>query len=213
MPVTILLFVCSGAALMAKFRIGLGLARGGRRLFRVRTIRRLARQEDGAAAVEFGFVALPFFALLFAIIETSFVFLGGQLLETTAADSARLVLTGRAQSMSLTEFRDQACNGLPILLNCKSTMKVDVRTYSTFNDAIAQNNKKLIDDNGKLIEDFKFDTGSASQIVVVRLIFPFPVMASQLLGFSLSDMSEGKRLLVATVAFRNEPFGTTTSSN
>ena len=43
-----------------------------------RCIASFARRQEGAAAVEFAFVALPFFALLFAILETALVFFAGQ---------------------------------------------------------------------------------------------------------------------------------------
>ena len=46
-----------------------------------RWLRRFARRQDGAAAVEFAFIAAPFLALLFAILETSLVFFAGQTLE------------------------------------------------------------------------------------------------------------------------------------
>ena len=63
-------------------------------------MRRFARGDDGAAAVEFGMVAAPFLALMFAIMETALVFFAGQTLETAVADSARLIMTGQAQSQS-----------------------------------------------------------------------------------------------------------------
>ncbi len=190
---------------MTRFKIG--LARRARRLLRVRTVRRFARQEDGAAAVEFGFVALPFFGLLFAIIETALVFLAGQSLETAAADAARLVLTGQAQTISATQFKEKACAQVKALFDCMGGVRVDVRTYASFSDASTGNALKLTDDQGKLKENFVYQPGAASQVVVVRLIYPFPVLASQLLGFTLSDMAGNSRLVVATVAFRNEPFG------
>jgi hypothetical protein len=37
------------------------------------------------------------------------------------------------------------------------------------------------------------------------LLYQWPVYVS-LLGLNLSDMSGGKRLLMSTVAFRNEPY-------
>lgn len=193
---------------MSRFR--LHLARGARRLLRVRTIRRLARQEDGVAAVEFGFVALPFFALLFAIIETSLVFLANQSLETAAADSARLVLTGQAQSISLSDFKTKTCLKLKAMFDCQAKLKIEVKTYTTFADAIEYNKKPLIDQTTKELNVTEsYQPGAASQIVVVRLVYPFPVLASRLLSFTLNDMAGNSRLLVATVAFRNEPFGTT----
>jgi Flp pilus assembly protein TadG len=48
---------------------------------------RLASCKDGSAAVEFGLIAAPFIALLFAIMETAIVFFAGQTLETAVADS------------------------------------------------------------------------------------------------------------------------------
>ena len=78
-----------------KFKTGAG------RLKIVRAGRRLLRRQDGAAAVEFGLVAAPFLALIFAIMETAIVFFAGQALETAVADSARLILTGQAQTLRL----------------------------------------------------------------------------------------------------------------
>ena len=42
-------------------------------------------------------------------------------------------------------------------------------------------------------------------IVVVRLIYLWPVYVP-ILGLNLSDMAGGKRLMMSTVAFRNEPY-------
>ena len=36
--------------------------------------------------------------MVFAVMETAVIFFAGQALETAAADSARLILTGQAQS-------------------------------------------------------------------------------------------------------------------
>ena len=49
------------------------------RLLAPKSVRRLLRQQDGAAAVEFGLVAAPFLALVFAIMESAIVFFAGQL--------------------------------------------------------------------------------------------------------------------------------------
>src|SRR5665213_1126528 len=51
-------------------------------------VRRFVREQDGAAAIEFGLVAVPFLALTFAIMETALVFFSGQTLEAAAAASS-----------------------------------------------------------------------------------------------------------------------------
>ena len=82
-----------------KFKTGAG------RLKIIRAARRLLRRQDGAVAVEFGLVAAPFLLLVFAIMETAIVFFAGQTLETAVADSARLILTGQAQTSGFDQAR------------------------------------------------------------------------------------------------------------
>ncbi len=172
-------------------------------------LRRFLRREDGSAAVEFGLVAAPFFALLFAIMETALVFFAGQTLETAAADSARLILTGQAQTQGFSQsaFKDAVCAKILGLFDCKNGISVDVKKYTSFASVDVT---KPIDNNGNLKTDFTYDPGGPCQIVVVRLLYEYPVYVS-LLGYNLSDMSNGKHLLVATSVFRNEPYQGTCS--
>ena len=168
-----------------------------------KTARRLIRQEDGSAAIEFGLVALPFLALVFAIIETAIVFFAGQTLETAVADSSRLIMTGQAQTQGLSKdtFKDKVCAKIYGLFNCSAGIHVDVQTFTSFSSVNLSN---PVDSIGKLdTSKFKFQPGGPNDIVVVRLIYQWPVYVS-LLG--LSDMAGGKRLMVATAAFRNEPY-------
>lgn len=168
------------------------------------TPRRLVRQEDGSAAVEFALVAAPFLALMFAILETGLVFFAGQTLETVAADSARLIMTGQAQSSGMTQstFTTAVCNKIVAMFTCSNVM-LDVQTYTSFANA---NTSLPLDANGNVqTATFGFNPGGPGDIVVMRLMYPWPTFMS-LLGFNLSNMSGNNRLLMATVSFRNEPF-------
>jgi Flp pilus assembly protein TadG len=62
-------------------------ARRGRKLF--------SRDESGAVVVEFAILALPFFTLIFAILETSIVFLAGQILDASVHDASRRSARGK----------------------------------------------------------------------------------------------------------------------
>jgi Flp pilus assembly protein TadG len=175
-----------------------------RKLVAFTRARRLAREEDGAAAVEFAMVAAPFLALVFAIMETAIVFFAGQALETAVADSARLIMTGQAQTQGFnqTAFKNAVCAKIYGLFDCQGGVKVDVKTYTQFSSVNLTN---PVDANGNLIDNFTYQPGGPGDIVVVRLYYQWPVYVS-LLGFNLADMAAGKRLLVATAAFRNEPY-------
>jgi hypothetical protein len=164
---------------------------------------RLLQREDGTAAVEFALVAAPFFALLFAIMETALVFFASQVLETAAADVGRLVLTGQAQGKSLSQadFKtNEVCTKIMGLFDCEKGLTVDVKKYSSFASA---DMSRPVDANGNVISNYQL--GGPCDIVVARLIYQFPVYVS-LLGFNLADMAGGKRLVVATSVFRNEPY-------
>src|SRR3954454_14350257 len=165
---------------------------------------RLARRQDGAAAVEFGLVAAPFLALLFAIMETAIVFFAGQALETAAADSSRLIMTGQAQTQSFdaAAFKNAVCAKIYGLFDCQNGIYVDVRKFTSFSGVTMPS---PVDAQGNFQNNFSYQPGGPGDIVVVRLFYQYPVYVS-LLGFNLTNMNGGKRLLVATAAFRNEPY-------
>ena len=172
-------------------------------IFRFRTWRAFAKREEGATAVEFGLVIVPFIALLFAIMQTAMVFFSSQTLETAAADSARLILTGQAQTSSLTQasFKTEVCKKIFGIFDCVNGVTVDVQKYSNF---ASVDMSRPVDGTGK-VKPGGYNPGGPCEIVVMRLIYEFPVYVS-LLGFDLSDMTGGKRLIVATSVFRNEPY-------
>jgi Flp pilus assembly protein TadG len=168
--------------------------------------RRFIRQQDGATAVEFAMVAAPFLAMVFAIIETALVFFAGQALETAGADSARLIMTGQAQTLGYDQakFKQAVCAKIYGLFDCTNGLYVDVQNYTTFSSI---NTAKPVDGNGNLqTNSFGYQPGGPGSIVVVRLMYQWPVYVS-LLGLNLADSAGSKRLLMSTVAFRNEPYG------
>jgi Flp pilus assembly protein TadG len=177
-------------------------------------MRRLVRQQDGAAAVEFALVAAPFLALMFAIMETAMVFFASQSLETVAADSARLIMTGQAQMQGFDQdkFKQAVCDKVAGLFDCMGGLYVDVQTYSSFATMSGGATQKLNDikalfdsSTPPTSDKFSYQAGGPGDIVVVRLIYLWPVYVP-LLGLDLADMPGNKRLVMATVAFRNEPY-------
>ena len=167
--------------------------------------RRFRRDQRGATAVEFALIALPFFALLFAIIETALVFFAGQALESAVSNAARLIRTGQAQAQAMTAsaFKAEICDQVSALFACTEKLVVDVQKFDTFADI---NLSPPIDENGNLDLSYNYDAGHGGDIVVVRAYYEWPLTV-QLLGLDLSNMASGNsHLLSAAAAFRNEPF-------
>src|SRR5205807_8743381 len=100
------------------------------------------------------------------------------------------------------KFKNAACAKIFGLFDCQNGVNVDVQTFTSF-AGVTMNSP--LDANGNFQNNMNYKPGGPGDIVVVRLFYQWPVYVS-LLGFNLSNMSGGKRLLVATAAFRNEPY-------
>ena len=169
-----------------------------------RVFRRFACQQDGSAAIEFGLVAVPFLALTFAIVESALVFFAGQTLEAAAAASARLIMTGQAQTAgySATTFKTAVCNQIFGLFDCANGVYVDVKSYANF--ASISTSQPIT--NGQLdTSNMTYSPGGPGSIVVVSLYYQWPIYVS-LLSDNLQNLSGNYRLLAATNVFRNEPY-------
>jgi Flp pilus assembly protein TadG len=180
-------------------------------------LRRFRSNRRGSAAVEFALVAPMFFALLFAIIETALMFFAGQVLETITQNSARVVLTGQAQSGSVTAcavsgastpctqgtFKAYVCTPIPALFDCNS-LYVDVQSYSNSFASVTLSShidaSRNFDATG-----MQYNPGTAGQVVVVRMYYQWPLFVTGL-GYNIANLNGNKRLLVATAAFQNEPY-------
>ncbi|MEM8812221.1 MAG: TadE/TadG family type IV pilus assembly protein [Pseudomonadota bacterium] len=174
----------------------------------LKPLRRIRRDEKGAAAVEFGLLAFPFFLILFSIIEISLVFFANQIMDNAVSDAARMIRTGQAQaaSFSAAEFKTQVCNGLIGLFDCAGgNLYIDVRTFNTFASVTIPdpiNGDDEVDDTS-----FAYDDGGPETIVVVRVYYEWPLFTNMIqTGFG--NLASGNRLIASVVAFRNEPFPT-----
>jgi Flp pilus assembly protein TadG len=170
-------------------------------------LRRFRRNRRGSAAVEFSLVALPFFALLFAIIETAMVFFASQVLETGVQDSGRLLYTHQAQDSGMTaaQFKQDLCNRVSVLFTCP--IDVDVRFYLpgatiTITDPITAGS---YDPSGFV---YQVPPAGSQATVVVRAFYQWPLIVTGL-GYNIANIGRGssnsKRLLAATTAFHVEP--------
>jgi Flp pilus assembly protein TadG len=166
----------------------------------------LIQRKDGAAAIEFGLVAAPFVALLFALLEAMGVFFAGRLLDVAITQSSRQILTGGAQTTNMTAsgFATAVCQNVYALFTCSKLM-IDVEAYASFAAVNTSTPILTFDSNGNVTNTWQFDPGGPNDIVVVRVMYQWPVFLGPL-GLNLSNLSNGNRLLVATAVFKNEPY-------
>lgn len=173
----------------------------------LRRLRRFARARRGSVAIEFGFVAVPFFFLTFGLAEVAMLGLAQSSLNFAVFDTGREVRTGEAQLAGVTqaEFETRICTRLNRFLNmsCEGTLFVDVERFDSFVDVGAQD---VPIQNGDIdATGFGYNPGAASDIVVVRAFYRWRVITPMFQTF-LGNVSSGDRIIVSTMMFRNEPY-------
>lgn len=169
------------------------------------------RRQDGSVAVEFALISVPFCALLFAIIETSLVFWSGQVLETAVHNASRKVFTGEfAKDMAgvpagqhAQKFKDLVCAGVPGLFDCPTLVSVDVRAFTDFQSVAGL--PPIVKDGAINNGEFGFNPGGPAQTVIVRAAMPYKMLTG-FLGSGMENLAGGKHLIMATAAFRTEPY-------
>lgn len=178
------------------------------RIRAARLFRAFRRRQDGTTAVEFAMVALPLFMIMFAIIETVMVFFTSQVLETAVANASRSIMTGQAitkypnPATALASFKNDVCVHVTTLIDCQGALQIDVKSFTSFATA----NAAATTSGGNLdTSAFGYQVPGPNQIFVVRAVMAYPLMVPSW-NQSMATLNGGKRAIVASAAFRTEPF-------
>lgn len=162
------------------------------------------RDRRGVGAIEFALLALPFFLMLFAVFETSVVFVAELTLGQSVDRVARKLRTGEIQQAETSEadFRKDICNGAVLIFDC-SKLKVDLKVYTKFSDVPSPSSPVS---NGDVSgSGFAYQLAGPKQISALRVYYKWPVVTDIMQAF-LSDMSDKTHLLFAGAAFQAEPY-------
>jgi hypothetical protein len=113
-------------------------------------------------------------------------------------------MTGQAQNAAFTQaqFKTLVCSKIVSLFDCVNGISIDVQSYPQFGNVNVAN---PIDGSKNFTNPSNYNPGGPGDIVVVRLFYQWPILVTKL-GYDISNLSGGKRLLSATAAFQNEPF-------
>ena len=180
--------------------------------------RTIGRDEQGAVAIEFALLALPFFVLIFAIVETAMTFFAQQVLESAVQDASRYIRTGQSQaSWGQAEFKQAICDAAYGFIQCgtEDRLWVKVAPATSFADAATQI-QKPVDDGCDVLADpasgacdwslaEAYDDGVGSDVIIAQAFYKWPTFIN-IPWFNLANQAGGNRLLSAVRVFKNEPF-------
>lgn len=156
-------------------------------------VRRFCRDTKGASAIEFAIVGSLFLVFLFGLFGAVLQYAGNVALEKTVYEAGRFVRTGQAQALGREGFLKAVCDGVTPPLTCDD-LHFDIQTFESFKDAELTGPQEDVD-------DYRYQPGGRNEIVVVRAFYEWPLLTY------LPTFGEGRQgVLVATAAFRNEPF-------
>ncbi|WJH41905.1 pilus assembly protein [Aliirhizobium terrae] len=187
-------------------------------------LRRLFRSKDGAAAIEFALLAIPYFLIVFAIIETFVAYTAEQLVANAVDTMGRKLRTGNityahgnsSTDKSAAEFRTAFCGEISILIQCGTAeittpnkLWIDVKSYSNFSDMPATVPIKA---NGDLdTTSLAYSPGGPNTKNMLRVYYKWEIITDLLRPYITNikptDSSRPNYfLIVETSVFKNEEY-------
>jgi Flp pilus assembly protein TadG len=169
-------------------------------------VRRFGRSKEGSTAIEFGIMAMPFIALIFAILESCLSFATQQLIANSVDRISRDVRTGRLKTANLSgqQLHDLICNKIALMTpdGCPDLI-VDLNNYASF--AAVPKRVPFTGTGDINTTGFAVKPGGPGTINHMRVFYRWPVMAD-FMRSKMSNMPGNKTLLMSSSTWRNEPF-------
>ena len=164
-----------------------------------------ARDENGVTLIEFGLLAIPFFTVILATLQTAIMFLAGQVLDSALEDASRKVRTGEAASYSIDQFRTLMCDSTYNLIDC-SQIQLKSEVISGFANVVSTVPQSCDLTSCTWTANWQaFDPGSCRSVVQISAYYRYPLLVV-LPYFNLKNQPDNYRLLGAIRVFRNEPY-------
>ncbi len=164
---------------------------------------RWKNDENGATAVEFALVGIPFILMIVGIIEMALMFSSQSLLEAATQEAARQVRTGAVQQGGGEDlFRDELCNFAAVFIKCDD-IQYQVTSVDSFEDAQDFDDVSF-DDEGNL-DNQEFTPGGVSDVVMIRVVNAYKIK-TPMMKYLLTNNNDGTRVLLSTVVLQTEPY-------
>lgn len=171
----------------------------------IQKIRSLFKKDDGATAVEFGLLAIPFIYMLVGILEICMMFAAGAVLEGGTGAAGRLVRTGQVQAEADPEgaFRDALCDHVNILMDCDDLLYevIDLGAGGFGGASVIEPD---INEDGEM-NPREFDPGDDESVVLIRAAYYYPIL-SPIFADLMSDAPNNTKLFISTIVIQNEPY-------
>ncbi|MFD1744609.1 TadE/TadG family type IV pilus assembly protein [Rhizobium helianthi] len=187
--------------------------------------RSLWRSQDGAAAIEFAILAIPYFMIVFAIIETFVAYTAEQLVTNATDTLSRQLRTGqitvglgRSTDKTKEEFRQLFCDEVSIMIKCSpeeiktpKLLYLDIRSFSTFaaipTTIPRKSNSPYADID---TTSLGYSPGGPKSINMMRAYYRWQIITDLIRPYITNIRPDGSMpsdfLIVGTSAWQNEDY-------
>ena len=137
-------------------------------------IARFRRAEDGATAIEFAIVAVPFFFLLGVMMEIGIMLFTEYSIQNAVEGAGRMIRVAGPGTMSGEEFRQTICDQGALVRDCETRLGLAVESAGSFQGLDVPSISDI--DRGSVVS---FTPGAPGDAVVIvatldwEFIFPF----------------------------------------
>lgn len=180
---------------------------------------RLISNEDGAAAIEFAMVGLPFLLFILGVVGYGLYFFTNSSLEYGVEAASRKIRTGEINSsgtsrgdkqMTVGEFRNHVCAVAGPAINC-AKLSIIVQHGADWSEISPEpcTDKKgdltgSTGQNGEILSSY---AGSSNSVVLVTLCYKWDLAQSfGFLKLGGGPDGSGPAVLQAATAFKSEPY-------
>jgi len=179
----------------------------------IKHIQRYKRDKEGATAIEFALLAIPFFMLLFAILELAIIFFISSTLSHAVSEAGRQIRTGNFQNCGQAAFKASVCDNMAGVGNC-NRLRLDVvsgPSFGTITVPVAPDPPTADPsdpDADPTIPDGLFVETGASVPVVVQALYYHRLILPPQLTLLENLPGQGVHLITSTTAllFKMNPF-------
>jgi Flp pilus assembly protein TadG len=179
---------------------------------------RFARRDDGATAIEFAVVAVPFFGFMLLIIQVGLYHFSLQSLDFATRTAGRKIMTGQVSTAitSAGAFKTQLlCPNVLWGLSCEKLIVNAYRVTKSSDAGTSSGVYAFINAQQKAMnapqEDPKqqsFCLGAPGDYIFLDVAYPYP----NFLGALLKADADATTLMRSTTFVFNEPFKTASAS-
>lgn len=163
---------------------------------------------EGSAAIEFGLLAIPFFMLIFGILELAVILFINASMTHAVGEAGRQIRVGNFQACAGDRaeiFKQLVCTKMSGLGKCAQRLTVDVKSGPNFQSIVLPDPPEA-DDTDSEVPNGTVDSTTGGDPVVARAVYYYSLALPAQLTRLETKKGSGIRELRSSTAFRNEPF-------